>query len=166
LELLLDKSNNQYIINKSNSLREIGILMFRPNLKIIKVTRLGLSFAGQKLKDIDLSSGLFHFMAELSRHEWLNMSELCNAVGVDNAYTSRSVEKLIALGYGNRVQDEQDRRAFHVSLTGSGWRIAKRINKDLNQWVEIITAGVSPKEIATVNRVFDRFHRIALRHMK
>jgi DNA-binding MarR family transcriptional regulator len=140
--------------------------MFRPNLKIFKVTRLGLSYAGQQLKGIDLSSGLFYFIAELSQHEWLNMSDLSIAVGVDNAYSTRSVEKLSALGYVKKVQDEQDRRAFRVSLTPSGRKISNRINKALKQWVEIITAGVSPEEIATVNRVFDKFHQNALQHIK
>ena len=140
--------------------------MFRPNLKIFKVTRLGLAYASRQLKDIDLSSGLVYFITELSQHEWLNMSDLSSAVGVDNAQTTRSVEKLSALGYVNKVQDEQDRRAFRISLTDSGRQIAERVNEALKQWVEIITAGVPPEEIATVNRVFDRFHQNALRHME
>jgi DNA-binding MarR family transcriptional regulator len=94
------------------------------------------------------------------------MSDLSAAVGVDNAYATRSVEKLSTLGYVNKVRDEQDRRAFRVSLTDKGWQVAERVNEALKQWVEIITAGVSPEEIATVTRVFDRFHQNALRHMK
>ena len=94
------------------------------------------------------------------------MSDLSAAVGVDNAYATRSVEKLSALGYVNKVQDEQDRRAFRISLTASGRQIAERVNETLRQWVEIITAGVSPEEIATVNRVFDQFHQNALKRMK
>lgn len=140
--------------------------MWTPNLKLLKGFRLGLSYANQQLKDIDLSSGLFYFIAELSQHEWLNMSDLSTAVGVDNAYTTRSVEKLSALGYVNKVQDEQDRRAFRVSLTVSDWQVAERINETLKQWVEIITVVVSPEEIAIVNRVFDQFHQNALRHME
>jgi DNA-binding MarR family transcriptional regulator len=140
--------------------------MFRPNLKIFKVTRLGLAYAGRQLKDIDLSSGLVYFITELSQHEWLNMSDLSAAVGVDNAHTTRSVEKLAALGYVHKVQDEQDRRAFRISLTNSGWQIAERVNAALKQWVGIITAGVSAEDIATVNRVFDRFHQNALKSMQ
>jgi DNA-binding MarR family transcriptional regulator len=140
--------------------------MFRPNLKIYKVTRLGLTYAGRRLKDIDMRSGLFYFIAELSQNQSLKMSELSNAVGVDNAYTTRSVEELAALGYVKKVRDDHDRRAFRVSLTASGRRIAQRINLALNQWVEIITEGVSPEELIVVNRVFDRFHQNALKHMK
>ena len=140
--------------------------MWLPNLKILKVTRLGLVYASLNLKDIDLSSGLVYFMIELSQHEWLNMSDLSSAVGVDNAYTTRAVEKLSALGYINKIQDEQDRRAFRVSLTASGWQIAERVNETLKQWVEIITAGVSPEEIGTVNRVFDKFYQNSLDALK
>ena len=140
--------------------------MWAPNLKLFKVFRLGRAYAGRQLKDIDLSSGLVYFIAEVSQHEWLNMSDLSTAVGVDNAYATRSVERLSALGYVNKVQDEQDRRAFRVSLTVSGWQVAKRVNETLKQWVEIITAGVSPEDIATVNQVFDQFHQNALRHME
>jgi DNA-binding MarR family transcriptional regulator len=136
--------------------------MFRPNLKLIKSFRMGLSFATRQLKDINISSGLVYFIVELSQVEWLNMSDLSAAVGVDNAYATRAVEKLSALGYVSKVQDEQDRRAYRISLTASGLQIAERVNEILRQWVEIITVGVSPEEIATVNQVFDKFYRNSL----
>jgi DNA-binding MarR family transcriptional regulator len=140
--------------------------MFRPNLTLIKSFRMGLAYANRQLKDIDISSGLVYFIAELSQVEWMNMSDLSSAVGVDNAYATRSVNKLSALGYVKKVQDEQDRRAWRISLTASGRQVAERVNQTLKEWIEIITAGVSPEEIATVNRVFDRFHQNALRHME
>jgi len=136
--------------------------MFKPNLKLIKSFRMGLSYATQQLKDIEISSGLVYFIVELSQVEWLNMSDLSAAVGVDNAYATRSVEKLSALGYVSKVQDEQDRRAYRISLTASGRQVAERVNETLRGWIEIITVGVSPEEIATVNRVFDKFYQNSL----
>jgi DNA-binding MarR family transcriptional regulator len=121
-----------------------------------------LSYATRQLKDIDISAGLVYFIVELSQAEWLNMSALSAAVGVDNAYATRAVERLSALGYVCKVQDEQDRRAYRISLTASGWQIAERVNKTLKQWIEVITVGVSPEEIATVNRVFDKFYQNSL----
>jgi DNA-binding MarR family transcriptional regulator len=123
---------------------------------------MGLSYATRQLKDIDISAGLVYFIVELSQAEWLNMSALSAAVGVDNAYATRAVERLSALGYVCKVQDEQDRRAYRISLTASGWQIAERVNKTLKQWIEVITVGVSPEEIATVNRVFDKFYQNSL----
>ena len=141
------------------------ILMFRPNLKMIKSFRMGLAYANRQLKDIAISSGLVYFIAELSQVEWMNMSDLSEAVGVDNAYATRSVEKLSALGYVNKVRDEQDRRAWRISLTASGRQIAERVNETLREWVEIISAGVTPEEIASVNRVFDKFYQNGRSHM-
>jgi DNA-binding MarR family transcriptional regulator len=70
------------------------------------------------------------------------LSDLSTAVGVDNAYATRAVNKLSALGYVNKVQDEQDRRAYRISLTASGRQIAERVTETMQQWVEIITAAV------------------------
>ena len=140
--------------------------MFRPNFKVLKIFRLGMSYANQQLKDIDISSGLVYFIIELSQVEWLNMSDLSTAVGVDNAYATRAVEKLSALGYVNKVLDEQDRRAYRISLTASGRRIAERVARTMLQWVEIITAGVSPEDIVTVGRVFDQFYQNALKSVE
>ncbi len=140
--------------------------MFRPNFKVLKTFRLGMAYANQQLKDIDISAGLVYFIIELSQAEWLNMSDLSAAVGVDNAYATRAVEKLSALGYVKKVPDDQDRRAYRISLTASGRRIAERVARTMMQWVEIITAGVSPEDLITVGQVFDQFYQNALDRME
>jgi DNA-binding MarR family transcriptional regulator len=140
--------------------------MFRLNLKVIKTFRLGLTYASRQLKDIDISSGLVYFVLELSQVEWLNMSDLSAAVGVDNASATRAVAKLFTLGYVNRVEDEQDRRAYRISLTASGRQIAERVSETMMEWVRIITKGVSPEDIGSVNRVFDQFYENAQNALK
>ena len=140
--------------------------MFRPNLKVIKVFRLGLAYATRQLQDLDISSGLVYFIVELSQVEWLNMSDLSAAVGVDNAYATRAVGRLAALGYVDKIQDPEDRRAYRISLTDSGRRVAGRVNETLRAWVGIITEGVSLKDLLIVNRVFDRFYKNALEHRR
>jgi DNA-binding MarR family transcriptional regulator len=140
--------------------------MLKPNLKVFKTFRMGMSYATRQLKDIDISAGQVYFILELSEVEWMNMSDLSEAVGVDNAYATRAVEKLSALGYVNKVQDEQDRRAYRISLTPSGRKIADRVARTMLQWVGIITAGVSPGDLLTVNRVFNKFYQNALDNME
>jgi DNA-binding MarR family transcriptional regulator len=137
--------------------------MVAPNLKVLKVFRMGMAYANRQLKDIDISAGLVYFIIELSQVEWLNMSDLSAAVGVDNAYATRAVEKLSALGYVKKVPDEKDRRAYRISLTPSGRKIAGRVTRTMQRWVGIIIAGVSLKDIITVNRVFDRFYQNAVK---
>ena len=138
--------------------------MLRPNFKVLKIFRLGMSYANRQLKDIDISSGLVYFIIELSQVEWLNMSDLSAAVGVDNAYATRAVGKLSALGYVNKVPDEQDRRAYRISLTDSGRQIAERVIETMQQWVEIITAGVPLEDILAVGRVFEQYYQNAVKN--
>ncbi|HTX89596.1 MAG TPA: MarR family transcriptional regulator [Anaerolineales bacterium] len=140
--------------------------MFKPNFKLIQSFRMGMAYAARQLRDLDISSGLVFFVVELSQVEWMNMSDLSAAVGVDNASATRAVEKLSALGYVNKVRDESDKRAYRVSLTASGREIAGRVNETLREWVGIITVGVSPDEIATVNRVFDKFYANSVEALK
>jgi DNA-binding MarR family transcriptional regulator len=140
--------------------------MFRPNYKILKVFRLGMAYANRQLKDLDISAGLVYFLIELSQAECLNMSDLSDAVGVDNAYATRAVGKLAALGYVDKVPDEQDRRAYRVSLTSSGREIAERVAATMLEWAGIIASGVTIEDIVTVNRIFDQFHQNALQAME
>lgn len=136
--------------------------MFRPNFKVLKTFRLGMSFANQELRDIDISSGLVYFIIELSQTDSMRMSDLSAAVGVDNAYGTRAVEKLSVLGYVQKIQDDRDRRAYRISLTDSGRKIAIRVSETMLNWVGIITEGVSAEDLSVVNRVFDRFYNNAL----
>jgi DNA-binding MarR family transcriptional regulator len=140
--------------------------MFKPNLKVLKVFRMGMAYATRQLKDIDISAGSVYFILELSQVESLTMSELSAAVGVDNAHATRTVEKLSALGYVKKVPDERDRRVYRISLTDSGRRIAGRVARTMQQWVALVVAGVSLKDILTVNRVYDRFYQNAVAGME
>ncbi len=140
--------------------------MWVPNFKILKVFHLTRVYVGQQLNDIRLSSGLFYFIIALDQVDSLNMSELASAVGVDNAYITRSVEKLSTLGYVQKIQNEQDRRVFRVSLTPTGKKIANRVNRVMQQWVELVTVDVSMEDIATVNRVFDQLYQNALQGLE
>ncbi len=140
--------------------------MFRPNLKVLKIFRMGMAFANRRLKDIDISAGLVYFVIELAQADSMNMSDLSEAVGVDNAYATRAVNRLAELGYVKKEADENDRRAFRISLTPSGRKIAARVADTMKQWVRVIIAGVSLKDIITVNRVFDRFYSNARKELE
>jgi DNA-binding MarR family transcriptional regulator len=139
-------------------------MLFKPNFKVLKIFRLGMAHANRRLKDVDISAGLVYFVIELSEVEERNMSDLAAAVGVDNAYATRAVERLAALGYVKKTPDERDRRAYRISLTPAGRKIAQRVTKTMREWVGIITAGVPLKDLITVARVFEKFYRNAMQN--
>lgn len=133
-------------------------MISEPNLKINKVVRMAQAFMNGRLKQHGLSSGLFYFILELSENERVSMRELSQAVFVDNAHTTRSVGRLKRLGYVSKVVDPNDSRSYLVSLTRKGRKAAEVIRGVLLEWAQIVTAGVSEEEIATVYRVFDSYY--------
>jgi DNA-binding MarR family transcriptional regulator len=115
----------------------------------------------QRAKDYNLSSGLFFYMMELGAEDGLTLQQLSQAVSVDNGLTTRSVKKLVELGYVNKVQNPLDSRSSQVFLTEAGREVAKSINQIFLEWKTIVTKGVSEKELSKVNQIFDQFYENA-----
>ncbi|MCX7022991.1 MAG: MarR family transcriptional regulator [Spirochaetes bacterium] len=131
--------------------------MWKPNLKVIRLIRMNQSFINHKLGGINLSSGLYYFMLELSTRERMTMSELSAAVGVDNGHCSRAIKRLVDLGYVSRLRDRTDRRSMRVALTESGRIAAKGVTQAVREWVEIIQRDIPQDEIVMTNSVIDRY---------
>jgi DNA-binding MarR family transcriptional regulator len=139
-------------------MREVGIIIINPNLKINKVVRMAQAFINDKLKEIGLSSGLFYFILELLENDGLPMQELSRAVLVDNAYTTRAVNRLIELGYVDKKVDPNDSRSFRVYLTAQGTESSGKIKEVLTEWANLITANVTQEELGVVYNVFDKYY--------
>lgn len=132
-----------------------------PNLKLIQLLRMGQAFMNHELAAQGLSSGLFYFVLELSRHDSLSMTELSEAVAVDRAHCTRAIDKLIRYRLVQRETDSSDHRSARVSLTSQGKRAAKHVTAAVENWVKIITTDVSPSDLAITTQVIDQFHKNA-----
>lgn len=128
------------------------------NIKISRVFRLGQNFMNEKAKEYGLSSGLFFYILELTEKDGLTLQELSQAVAVDNARTTRMVNKLVDLGYVSKIPNPLDSRSSQVFLTGRGRELSVVINNILAEWKEIIMRNISEKELISVNSVFDKFY--------
>ena len=85
----------------------------------------------------------------------ITFNELSNKLGVSTARTTKLLQKLVAKGYINKRQDENDKRKIIISLTDRGNEIAKSIEEkfyetisdvinyigidDINKFIEITT---------------------------
>jgi DNA-binding MarR family transcriptional regulator len=128
-----------------------------PNLEITQLFRMGQAFQDAELADVGLSSGLFYFVSELAQHECMTMSELSAAVKVDNAYSTRAIQRLVALGYVEKGPHIGDGRAYRVALTAEGQVVAQRVFASMERWVRVINAGVLAEDLDTATRVIDRW---------
>lgn len=127
------------------------------NVNINKVFQLGQSFINEKLKEYNLSSGLFYFLLELANKGEMSMQELSKSVNVDNGYTTRSISKLVDLGYVKKTANPKDSRSSIVQLTEKGELVSEEVKNVMLEWINIISKDVDKKELETVNAVFDKF---------
>lgn len=127
------------------------------NKAVNKVFRMGQAYMNKSLEPYGLRSGLFYFIIELSDNNGLSMQALSKAVGVDNGYTTRAVNKLIELNYVTKVVQSDDLRVSRVFLTDSGREVSLVISEVIKKWIEIVTKDVPEHEIETVNKVFRIF---------
>lgn len=91
-----------------------------------KLDKIAHVFINDKLKDTELSRGLFFYLLELSHQDGLSLNELSRAIFINKAYTTRAVVRLDELGYVTRQLDASDHRVTKIYLTDRGARLHSR----------------------------------------
>lgn len=129
-----------------------------------KLDKIASVFINEKLKDTELSRGLFFYILELSHQDGLNLHELSRALFVDKANTTRAVARLTELGYVTRMGDEYDHRMTKIFLTDKGRDAAKWIDGIYVEWRDLISGGVSPEESERILDVSRRLYENAFRY--
>lgn len=97
------------------------------------------------LKSWELSSGSYPFLMILYEEEGINLEKLSRRVHVDKAMSTRTVQKLISLGYIRKIQDNRDQRACKLYLTDKAREVIPFIRSSLNCWIDQITVDI-PKD--------------------
>jgi len=129
-----------------------------------KLDKIAHVFINEKLRDSELSRGLFFYVLELSHKDGLSLHDLSRAIFVDKAYTTRAVARLYELGYVTRQADESDRRLIRIYLTAKGRKAAKMINDIFVEWRDLISSGVSQAESAAVLEISRKLYTNAYRY--
>ena len=129
-----------------------------------KLDKIAHVFINEKLKDSELSRGLFFYVLELSHQDGLSLHDLSRAIFIDKAYTTRAVARLTELGYVTRQADEADRRLIRIYLTAKGHEAAKMINDIFVEWRDLISGGVSQAESAAVLEISRKLYDNAFRY--
>lgn len=131
-----------------------------------KLDKIANVFINEKLKDTDLSRGLFFYVLELSHHDGLSLHDLSRALFIDKAYTTRAVARLAELGYVTREADDADKRLIRIHLTEKGRQAAKMINDIFIEWRDLISDGISQSESAAVLEISHKLYQNAYRYYR
>jgi len=91
------------------------------------------------------------------------ITEIAARLQITKASVTAGIQKLARLGYVVKTQSSQDKRAFHVSLTGAGEELVKAKYQALKEYGDFLSAALSEDEArqfeATLAKIVKIFHQ-------
>lgn len=97
-------------------------------------------------KDSGLSMAQLNTLFRLYHAGRCGVSEIGEHLGVTNAAASQMVERLVQLGFLERTEDPNDRRAKQLNLTTKGQQLILESIEARRHWMEDLTQALSPQE--------------------
>jgi len=122
-------------------LKSEGIMyLLKLNNKIFRYTQIYLD---KVLKEYELSSGSYPYLLILKDNDGINQNRISEELGYDKAMTTRTLAKLINIGYLDRIKDDDDFRANKIYLTEKGKNISVKVREKTAELVQLITLDLN-----------------------
>ncbi len=128
------------------------------NRRVSLLFRMGERFLNRRLAGSGITSGTAFLLLELRDGGDRNAAALAAALGVDKAHITRSLQSLRRAGFVTVTPGTSDARTITVSITENGRAAAGLVEEAIRAWVAVISQGINPADLATVNAVFDTFY--------
>ncbi len=99
----------------------------------------------------------FRMLDALAASPGLSVSDIADAIGVDQPRASRLVNESVEHGFTRRTPDPTDGRRSVVELSPAGRRMLEAAHENRRTAVTAALAGFSPDEVETFANLLDRF---------
>ncbi len=109
---------------------------------ILTTSRVLVGVSARSLADIGVTPAQFRTLVVLSTHGNSRMVELAERLGVGPSTALRSVDRLEAAGFVERMPAERDRREVVVGLTGAGRELVARVTHRRREQIEAIVTAM------------------------
>jgi len=137
--------------------------LLKLNNKIFRYTQIYLD---KVLKEFDLSSGSYPYLLILKEKDGINQNRISEELGYDKAMTTRTLAKLINIGYLDRIKDDDDYRANKIYLTDKGKDVIVKILGKVNELVQLITTDLNEEDkvttIESLNKILCNIKKIKI----
>lgn len=107
------------------------------------IYRKQTTYINQKLKDVNLSSGLYPLLIKVYKNENISQEELAFELHVNESTVTRNLEKLEKKGL---IKKTPQKRKKIINVTHEGAEIAQKVMDYDNAWDEIIKTNLSDEE--------------------
>lgn len=117
------------------------------------IHRKQTAFLNDKLKDVNLSSGLYPLLIKTYKLEKVSQEELAEELHINESTVTRNLEKLERKGL---IQKTPEKRKKIISVTGEGAKTAKKIMDYDEEWDEKIKNTISDEEYSNFKNILTK----------
>ena len=100
----------------------------------------------QRLQDFDLSSATYPYILELAKNKDINLYQLSLLIKVTKAMATRTVNRLVAMGYVDKKVDPNDSRAYQLNLTEKAWNIIPELCRRLREFDRYLVEDIDERQ--------------------
>lgn len=109
-------------------------------------------YINEQLKEYNIVSSEYMYIMALPTDKKVSLTYLSKELAVDPAQTTKIVNKLVIKGFIIKEKDENDKRAFKISLTNSGKAIKPKLHDVVNEWTKIMIKNFSTEDISLLSQ--------------
>ena len=112
-----------------------------------------------KMKEYDLDKGLYIYLSHLLLQGEMNQQELAKAVNRDKAPTARAVQRLILMGYIEKIISEEDKRSNKLYITPKAENIKQTLLQTMQSCEDDVLIEFSLEERQTFICLCQKFNK-------
>jgi len=104
-------------------------------------------YVDKRLEKFNLTTGSYPYLLVLNKKDGISQNDISRELNVDKSMSTRTVKKLIDLGYIKKQENKEDVRAYKIYLTDKGKDIIPEILEIIDLWIHILVEGSEEEEI-------------------
>ncbi|MDO4332766.1 MAG: MarR family transcriptional regulator [Eubacteriales bacterium] len=118
--------------------------------------RLMKMYYDRGLSDFEIGWGQQFYAEYIYDHPGASAQEMVECIRVDKATLTKTIKKLVKIGYVEIICDETDRRIRHLYLTPKGIPAVKRIKEIHADFYNTLCSGISSEEMQMAEKTMER----------
>ena len=112
------------------------------------VKKLYMQTCAQAVQDTALTQNEIDVLLFLHKYKTVDTAkEIAQYRCMSKSLVCKSVDALTARGYLEVVQDKDDRRYFHLKLSGQGMKMAQKLQEARETFLQVLQQGISQEEM-------------------
>lgn len=108
------------------------------------------TYINDKLKDVNLSSGLYPLLINAYKNEGISQEELASKLHVNESTVTRNLDKL---GKKGLITKTPEKRKKIINVTKEGAEIAQKVIDYDEKWDELIKKNLTQKEFQDFKKI-------------